>query len=134
MTKRSKLGGMSLSDFGKTTAEKVDPLEAAKPESKEEMPQRSPELQPAKKATKRSSRAKKGQELVTINIKITRDQKDWLADMAQLVRDNNDTPVAPGDRVYPQHLIGVAIDLLQSSDLDWGEVRTLEDIKQHLSL
>jgi hypothetical protein len=130
MNKRSKLGGMSLSDFGKTAADKTEITEPVK----QEMPQRSPETQPVKKTTRRSSRVKKGQELVTINIKISRDQKDWLADMAQLVRDNNDTPVAPGDRVYPQHLIGVAIDLLQNSDLDWGEVKTLEEIKQHLSL
>ena len=52
------------------------------------------------------------EKLVTVNIKITKSQKDWLAQTATQVRDNNTQPVPPAERVYPQHLIGVAIDLL----------------------
>lgn len=71
---------------------------------------------------------------VTVNIKITRTQHEWLTDTARTVRDNNDTPVSPGDRLYPQHLIGVAIELLQASDINWNEVRNVEYLKQQLNI
>ncbi len=74
------------------------------------------------------------EKLVTINIKITRTQQSWLTETARRVRDNNDTPVAPSERVFPQHLIGVAIDLLHHSDIDWSRVRNLEDLRQQLML
>jgi len=70
---------------------------------------------------------------VTINIKITRVQHDWLMDTAQMVRDNNTEPVPPGERVYPQHLIGFAIELLQTSDIDWKQIKNTEDLKQLLN-
>jgi len=74
------------------------------------------------------------EKLVTINIKIPRTQQSWLTDTARKVRDNNDTPVAPSERVFPQHLIGVAIDLLHPSALDWSTVRNLEGLRQQLRL
>ena len=71
---------------------------------------------------------------VTVNIKISRTQHEWLTDTARTVRDNNTEPVPPGDRVYPQHLIGVAIELLQAGDIDWNEVRNVEDLKRLLDI
>ncbi len=71
---------------------------------------------------------------VTINIKISRQQHKWLMDTARTVRDNNLEPVPPGDRVYPQHLIGVAIELLATTDIDWSQVQNVEDLKQQLNI
>ena len=71
---------------------------------------------------------------VTVNIKISRTQHEWLTDTARTVRDNNTEPVPPGDRVYPQHLIGVAIELLQAGNIDWSEVRNVEDLKRLLDI
>ena len=71
---------------------------------------------------------------VTVNIKISRTQHEWLTDTARTVRDNNTEPVPPGDRVYPQHLIGIAIELLQAGDIDWSEVRRVEDLKRLLDI
>ncbi|MGL4499119.1 MAG: hypothetical protein ACRCU2_08655, partial [Planktothrix sp.] len=70
----------------------------------------------------------------TLNIKISRRQKDWLSDTAQTIRDNNEEPVAPADRVYPQHLIQVAIDLLKSSEVDWSKIRNVEELRGHLNI
>ena len=72
--------------------------------------------------------------LVTVNIKITKSQKDWLAETATEVRDNNTEPVPPAERVYPQHLIGVAIDLLNSAEVDWSDVKNLEDLREQLNI
>ena len=69
-----------------------------------------------------------------MNINIRKDQKDWLADTASLVRDNNTEPVPPSQRVYPQHLIGVAIDLLQDADVDWSELKNVEELREQLNL
>ncbi|MEY2859164.1 MAG: hypothetical protein RLZZ74_3477 [Cyanobacteriota bacterium] len=74
------------------------------------------------------------EQLVTVNIKIRKDQKEWLTDTASTVRDNNTDPVAPSERVYPQHLIGVAIDFLEAAGIDWGEVKNLEELREQLSL
>ena len=71
---------------------------------------------------------------VAVNIKISRTQHEWLTDTARTVRDNNTEPVPPGDRVYPQHLIGVAIELLQAGNIDWSEVRNVEDLKRLLDI
>jgi hypothetical protein len=72
--------------------------------------------------------------LVTVNIKITRQHHQWLNETARTIRDNNIEPVLPSDRVFPQHLIGVAIDLLQSSDVDWSQVKSVADLRKHLNL
>lgn len=71
---------------------------------------------------------------VTINIKIAKSQKEWLSQKASQVRDNNSEPVPPSQRVYPQHLIGVAIDLLQAADLDWGEIKNEQGLREQLNL
>jgi hypothetical protein len=74
------------------------------------------------------------EKLVTVNIKIGRHHHQWLNETARTIRDNNLEPVAPGERVFPQHLIGVAIDLLQSSDVDWSQVKSVADLRKHLNL
>jgi hypothetical protein len=70
------------------------------------------------------------EKLVTINIKITRTQQEWLTDTARMVRENNLDSVPPSERVFPQHLIGVAVDLLQKAEVDWSQVRNVEELYQ----
>jgi hypothetical protein len=77
---------------------------------------------------------KKQEKLVKVNINIRKDQKDWLTDTASQVRENNVLPVPPAERVYPQHLIGVAIDLLQAAGINWSEVRNVEELRERLNL
>lgn len=74
------------------------------------------------------------EKLVTINIKITRTQQEWLTDIARMVRENNLDPVPPSERVFPQHLIGVAVDLLQQAEVDWSQVRNVEELRESLNL
>lgn len=93
------------------------------------------ELRPAcgrSEATSPNSELK--EKLVTVNIKITKSQKDWLAETATQVRDNSTEPVPPAERVYPQHLIGVAIDLLNGAEVDWTQVKNVEDLREQLNL
>lgn len=128
-TKRSRMGGLGkLSDFGKTSLSQPEP-ESEPTESKQRV--REPEL---KASPTDGQQLVATEKLVTINIKITRTQQSWLTDTARTVRDNNDTPVAPSERVFPQHLIGVAIDLLKDTDIDWSTVRNIEDLRKWLKL
>jgi len=121
--KGSRMGGLGrLSDFGKTSQ-----LKTALPS--ELVSQSEHVINPP--TVKQPAIQDKP---VTINIKITRDQQTWLAGIARMVRDNNDAPVAPGDRVFPQHLIGVAIDLLRSNNIDWSQIKDIEDVRQLLKL
>jgi len=116
--KGSRMGGLGkLSDFGKTLSPQPEPKPEQVASSEVEKQQPVPT-----------------EKLVPINIKITRAQQRWLADTARMVRDNNDTPVAPTERVFPQHLIGVAIDLLRDTEIDWSNVRNIEDLRQQLKL
>ena len=154
-----RMKGMKLSNF---SGIKKQPTEASKPAEPETVVEveAAPEPQPeatlkpksepkAKTKTKKTTaqsettakaKAKVGkkvqakEELVTVNIKIRKDQKAWLTDTASTVRNNNSEPVAPSERVYPQHLIGVAIDLLQNIDVDWNEVKNVEELREHLNL
>lgn len=121
-----RMGGMKLGDFGKTT-----PSKPTEPSSEPEQP---PAAQAKPASPPKSKAAPEEEKLTTVNIKIKRSQQEWLADTARQVRDNNTAPVPPSDRVYPQHLIGVAIDLLQSMDVDWQEIRNVEELKQQLKL
>lgn len=124
------MGGLNrLSDFGKTSKPQLEP-ETKPTESTERVQE--PELLAQPKAGQQQLAAH--EKLVTINIKIPRAQQSWLAETARTVRDNNDTPVAPSLRVFPQHLIGVAIDLLRDTDIDWSQIRNLEDLRQQLKL
>ena len=115
-----RMGGMGkLSDFSRTAP-------AATPE-----PTPTPPTEP-KKRVKKS--APKKEERVTVNIKVNESQQEWLADTAKQVRRNNTEPVAAIDRVYPQHLIGIAIDLLKASNLDWEKVQNIQDLRKVLDI
>ncbi|BFM38755.1 hypothetical protein [Synechocystis sp. LKSZ1] len=77
---------------------------------------------------------KKAEKLVSINIKIPQSQKEWLGNTAYEVRSNNTTPVPPSERVFPQHLISVAIALLQATDIDWSQIKSEQELRQYLDL
>ncbi|MGL4502439.1 MAG: hypothetical protein ACRCU2_25470 [Planktothrix sp.] len=126
-----KMGGKlsKLSQFSGIRSE-AEPVEA-EAEPTETLP--APNAQSSSKdKAKRKTRAKEKQ--VTVNIKILGHQKDWLSETAQIIRDNNEDPVAPADRVYPQHLIQVAIDLLKSSEVDWSKIRNVEELRGYLKI
>jgi hypothetical protein len=122
-TQPKRMGGLGkLSDFGRT------------PQPETPVP---PEL-PIENKLIRPLDSKpislKQDQLVSINIKISRSQQDWLANTARNIRDNNTAPVPASDRVYPQHLIQVAINLLQNTDVDWSEITDVESLKKALNL
>ena len=123
MSKPSRMGAMGkLSSFATTAPAEPEP----KPESAVVAPRADVQTQPQKPAH--------SEKLTTVNIKIRTDQRDWMDSTARLVRDNNTEPVPAGDRTYPQHLIQVAIDLLKSADVDWAQVRNVEELKEQLRL
>lgn len=120
---KKKLGGLGkLSQFSgiKRQEEEAPPPEPTPPPSaavEEVAPVSSPK-----------------EKLVTINIKITRSNQEWLTDTARTVRENNLDPVPPAERVFPQHLIGVAIELLSKADVDWSQVKNVEELRKSLNL
>ena len=125
--KGSRMGGLGkLSDFGKTSKPKQEPEAISSPEKVS-----SSELEASPSVGQKQPEPEK---LVNVNVKITRTSQTWLSQTARTVRDNNDTPVAPRLRVFPQHLIGIAIDLLHSTDIDWNTIRNIEDLRQQLKL
>lgn len=126
--KGSRMGGLGkLSDFGKTSKPKQE-LEQDPTSSLEKVDKKELEASPL------GRQQLEPEKLVNINIKITRTQHTWLSQTARSVRDNNNTPVAPSERVFPQHLISVAIDLLQDTDIDWSQIKNAEDLRQSLKL
>jgi hypothetical protein len=117
MTKNSKKIGMKLSQFSGIKTQPESEISKALPQETEVKPPPPPaevkspppptEVKPPPLAeAKQPARSEKP---VSINIKISRQQHEWLNDTARVVRDNNVNPVPPGDRVYPQHLVSVAI-------------------------
>lgn len=72
--------------------------------------------------------------MVNVNIKMSQSQQEWLAATAKMVRRNNSLPVPAKERVYPQHLISLAVELLQSANVDWSEVKTIADLRERLAL
>jgi hypothetical protein len=72
--------------------------------------------------------------MVNVNIKMSQTQQEWLAATAKTVRRNNSLPVPAKERVYPQHLISLAVELLQSANVDWEEVKTIADLRERLAL
>jgi hypothetical protein len=134
-----RMKGMKLGNFSgikKTPSEPTESLET-KPKVQAEPEAEKTEVKPVKTIKSEAKVVNKTQtkeQLVTVNIKIRKDQKEWLTDTASTVRDNNTDPVAPSERVYPQHLIGVAIDFLEAAGVDWGEVKNLEQLREQLNL
>lgn len=133
MSAKPRMGGLGkLSDFGKTSKNKpqAEPIVVEEPKTEEVAappPEPTPQPSPQKQADDKGKP-------VPINIKITRRQHEWLNDTARTVRENNSERVPPNQRVFPQHLIGVAIDLLQASDVDWSQVRNVEELRKVLNL
>ena len=131
------MGGMGkLSDFGKSSV--ASSVATVSETVKEEPPVKTVAVVTntevvAKKVAPKTKKVAQ-EKLVTVNIKIKRSQQEWLADTAQTVRSNNTEPVSPSDRVFPQHLIGVAIELLKNADVDWEKVKTLTELKDYLKL
>jgi hypothetical protein len=128
------MGGMGkLSDFGKSPV--VSPVatvtETVAPASTEAVVTNAEVV--VKKVAVKTKKVSQ-EKLVTVNIKIKRSQQEWLADTAQAVRSNNTEPVSPSDRVFPQHLIGVAIELLKNADVNWQQIKTLTELKDYLKL
>lgn len=132
-----RMGGMGkLSDFGKSPV--VSPVTTVNETIKKEIPVTTEAVVTnteviAKKAATKTKKVTQ-EKLVTVNIKIKRSQQEWLADTAQTVRSNNTEPVSPSDRVFPQHLIGVAIELLKNADVDWQQIKTLSELKDYLKI
>lgn len=134
-----RMKGMKLGNFSGIKKNQPEPTKPSEPASKAQIePEAKPtEPKPVKTNKSEAKVGKKNQakeQLVTVNIKIRKDQKEWLTDTASTVRDNNTDPVAPSERVYPQHLIGVAIDFLEAAGVDWGEVRNVEELRKKLNL
>ena len=126
-----RMGGMGkLSDFGKSPTSPVSEISPAVPD----VVVTSTEVVAPKIVTKATPKKVAEDKLVTVNIKIKRSQQEWLADTAQAIRSNNTEPVSPSDRVFPQHLIGLAIELFKNADVKWDEIKTVKDLKQYLNL
>jgi hypothetical protein len=133
MSAKPRMGGLGkLSDFGKTskTQPQADPVVTE--ELKTEVPV-APPPEPTPQTASQKQVDDKGK-LVPINIKIARRQHEWLNDTARTVRGNNSEPLPPNERVFPQHLIGVAIDLLQANGVDWSQVKNVEELRKVLDL
>ena len=142
MTKK-KMGGLKLSAFSGIQSQTEQPeteqtVQSAQVETLEETQEVTIALstpQPETPSPVSAIREPAVKEKpVTINIKISRQNHEWLTDTSRTVRDNNLEPVPPSDRVYPQHLISIAIELLTKSDVDWSIVKNVEDLKQQLNI
>ena len=133
MEMNERMKGMSLGNFSGIKKPKTEPAKLPEPEVKPIETKPEP-VKTTKSEAKVGKKAQKKEQVVTVNIKIKKSQKEWLTDTASTVRENNTEPVPPSQRVYPQHLIGVAIDLLQNVDIDWDEVKNVEDLREHLNL
>ncbi|WP_206818272.1 hypothetical protein [Chroococcus sp. FPU101] len=140
MTTKKKLGGLGkLSQFSGIKA--TEPITDVEIESKKEsevvqeaIPQGSALQRVDDTPLTHVAISPSTEKLVSINIKITKAQRDWLGLVASQVRDNNTEPVLPNERVYPQHLIGMAIKLLKAAEVDWSQVRNVEELRKALNL
>ena len=69
-----------------------------------------------------------------INIDIGESRHNRLNEIAAQIRASNTDPVAPSERMYPIHLIQIAIDfLLDGLDIDWDEIQKPEDLREVLN-
>lgn len=137
-----RMKGMKLGSFSgikkpqteSTKQPEPQPEPKAEPKAKTKTKKTDPKSAKTTKSKAKVGKKNQAKELVTVNIKIRKDQKAWLTDTAVTVRNNNSEPVSPKMRVYPQHLIGVAIDLLEAAGIDWDEVRNVEELRELLNL
>lgn len=137
MTAKKRMGNLSLSSFGGVTRQ---PVQDATENTTESASQTTPTIKDIPKAEtpkadqKVKAKRKRKETLTTVNIKIERKQQRWLQDTAQQVRDNNEEAVPPNERVYPQHLMGAAIDLLKAQNINWEEIHNIEELKKALKI
>jgi len=69
-----------------------------------------------------------------INIDIGESRHNRLNELAAQIRANNTEPVAPSERMYPIHLIQIAIDfLLDGVEIDWDKVQKPDDLRKVLN-
>jgi hypothetical protein len=122
MSPAKRMGGMSkLSDFGRSQ----DLVTVEEPKQVNTVTVQKSSIQAVNAEPER---------LVSVNIKVPSSQQKWLADTAQQVRSNNDLAVVAADRVFPQHLIQVAIDLLKAQGIDWAEVKNVAELRDSLNI
>jgi hypothetical protein len=129
MSRMGKMG--KLSDFGQSPSTPVPPAETIL------TPVSVTEVVPTPIAVELPTPTQSGESqpleiMVNVNIKMSQSQQEWLAATAKTVRRNNSLPVPAKERVYPQHLISLAVELLQSANVDWEEVKTIEDLRERL--
>jgi hypothetical protein len=119
-----------LSDFGQSPSTPVPPVE---PQESETNVIAATETVPTQIVVELPVAPSNQNEItVNVNIKMSLSQQEWLAATAKAVRRNNPLPVPAKERVYPQHLIGLAVELLQAADVDWDEVKTIEELRSKL--
>jgi hypothetical protein len=68
-----------------------------------------------------------------INIKISRQQQEWLTTTAKTIRNGNQQPTCPSDRIYPQHLIAIALAELQNAEIKWHRLENVSEIQKRLT-
>ena len=127
MTDKKRMGGMSLSSFGKNAS-------VSKEAPSESLPKSEPLSKSKQKAKAKKKPTAKDEKTATLNIQVTRAQQRWLQNTAQDIRDNNDEPVPGPQRVYPVHLIQAAIDLLEIQDIKWDEIHDIKGLRDTLNL
>jgi hypothetical protein len=121
-----------LSDFGQSPSAPVPIVEQA-PEEKVAIAEAvSTQIAVELPTPTQSGASQQTEIMVNVNIKMSQSQQEWLAATAKTVRRNNPLPVPAKERVYPQHLISLAVELLQSADVDWEEVKTIADLRERL--
>lgn len=130
MSRMGKMG--KLSDFGQSPSTPAPIVEQA-PSEKIAIAEAVPTQIAVELPTDTQSGASQLTEMmVNVNIKMSQSQQEWLAATAKTVRRNNPLPVPAKERVYPQHLISLAVELLQSANVDWEEVKTIADLRERL--
>ena len=130
MSRMGKMG--KLSDFGQSPSAPVPPVAETilTPVSeKESVPTQIAVELPT---DTQSGESQPTEIMVNVNIKMSQSQQEWLAATAKTVRRNNSLPVPAKERVYPQHLISLAVELLQSVNVDWDQVKTISDLRERL--
>ena len=129
MSRMGKMG--KLSDFGQSPSLPTPPVKQ-EPEEKIALAVAVAESVVELPTDTQSGEGQPTEMMVNVNIKMSQSQQEWLAATAKTVRRNNPLPVPAKERVYPQHLISLAVELLQSADVDWQEVKTISDLRERL--
>ena len=129
MSRMGKMG--KLSDFGQSPSLPA-PIVEQKPEEKIALVVAVEESAVELPTPAQSGESQQPEIMVNVNIKMSQSQQEWLAATAKTVRRNNSLPVPAKERVYPQHLISLAVELLQSANVDWDEVKTIADLRERL--